>query len=92
MSKSVPNPDELIEQYIEENPQRPGLADARLKESGTAVWALLSYLQLAVGNKIEQAAADYGVPAEAVEAALAYYHQSPEHKRVIDARIGLNAA
>ena len=92
MSRSVPNPDELIEQYIEENPQRPGPADARLKESGTAVWALLSYLQLAVGNKIEQAAADYGVPPEAVEAALAYYRQSPEHKRVIDARISLNAA
>ena len=92
MSRNMPNPDELIGQYIEEDPQRPGPADARLKEAGTAVWALLSYLQLAVGNKIEQAASDYGVPPEAVEAALAYYRQSPEHKRVIDARITLNAA
>jgi len=85
-------PDALIKQYIEENPQRPGPADARLKDAGTAVWALLSYLQLAVGNNIEQAAADYGVSPEAVQAALAYYRQSPEHQRVIDARITLNAA
>jgi hypothetical protein len=42
----VLNDDALIEQYIEENPLRPGPADARLKEAGTAVWALVSYLRL----------------------------------------------
>ncbi len=89
---STTDPDELIRQYIEENPHDPGPAGARLKEYGTAVWALVSYLQLAVANDLDRAAADYGVPREAVEAALAYYHQSPERKRVIDARITLNAA
>jgi uncharacterized protein (DUF433 family) len=92
MSKSMPNPDELIAQYLEENPERPSPADARLKDYGTAVWALLSYLQLAVGDNVEQAAADYGVPVDTVEAAQAYYRQSPEHKRVIDARVTLHAA
>ncbi len=79
---------ELIARYIEENPLRPGPADARLKDYGTAVWALVSYLDRAVHGDIEQAAMDYDVPVEAVQAALAYYHR---HKAPIDARILLNA-
>ena len=81
--------DALITQYIEENPLRPGPADARLKESGVAVWALISYLERAVGGDIEQAASDYEVPVPAVEAARAYYRRN---RALIDARIALNAA
>jgi uncharacterized protein (DUF433 family) len=81
--------DALIEQYIEEDPYRPGPADAQLKEYGTAVWALISYLDRALGGNVEQAAADYEVPLAAVEAALAYYRR---HRELVDARIALNAA
>ena len=79
---------ELIACYIEDDPLQPGPADARLKDYGTAVWALVSYLDRAVHGDIEQAAMDYDVPVEAVQAALAYYHR---HKAPIDARILLNA-
>ena len=78
----------LIQRYIEENPLQPGPADARLKDYGTALWALISYLDRAVDGDIEQAAVDYDVPVEAVHAALAYYRR---HQAPIDARILLNA-
>lgn len=79
----------LIQQYVEENPNRPGPAAARLKESGVAVWALIEYLQKAVGGDHEQAARDYHLSREAMRAAYAHYLQ---HREVIDARIILNAA
>jgi uncharacterized protein (DUF433 family) len=63
----------LIQEHIEDDPHRPGPAQARLKEYGTEVWALLSYLQLAVGNDVERAAEDFGIPREVIDAALAYY-------------------
>lgn len=78
--------DELIAKYIELNPQRPGLAEARLVDYGVAVWALIGYLQAASGD-IDRVAADYDVPREAVEAAIAYYQR---HHAVIDARINAN--
>jgi uncharacterized protein (DUF433 family) len=74
------------------DPHRPGPADARLRDSGVPLWALISYLQRAVGGEVAQAAEDYAVPVEAVEAALAYYQQSEQHRQLIDARIALNAA
>ena len=37
--------DELIEQYIEFNPRRPGRDRAGLKDSGIEVWALVAYYQ-----------------------------------------------
>ena len=49
---------ELIACYIEDDPLQPGPADARLKDYGTAVWALVSYLDRAVHGDIEQAAMD----------------------------------
>jgi len=81
--------DALIAQYIEENPLRPGPADARLKDFGVAVWALISYLTRAVGGDVEQAATDFEVPVAAVEAARAYYER---HRAPIDARIAVSAA
>jgi uncharacterized protein (DUF433 family) len=76
-----------IEQDIELNPQRPGLDRARLKDSGVSVWALISYLKYAARGDIARVAADYDVPVESVEAALAYYEQ---HSEAIDARIAAN--
>ena len=75
--------EQLIRQYIELNPQKPGLANARLKEYGVAVWALIGYLQGVDGN-IERVANDYAVPRVAVEAALAFYRRFPGY---IDARL-----
>jgi uncharacterized protein (DUF433 family) len=78
--------DKLIGQYIEANPHRPGLDEARLKEYGVAVWALIGHLP-AVGGDIAQVAYNYHVPLEAIEAALAYYER---HREIIDARIAAN--
>ena len=84
------NEQDLIEKYIDLDTDRypGGRADARLREYGVPVWALIGQLQ-AIGNDLDQLAADYELPREAVEAALAYYHRN---KKYIDARIALNAA
>ncbi len=42
--------DALITEYIELNPDRPGLDQARLKESAVAIWALIGYLRGADGE------------------------------------------
>ena len=78
---------ELIDRYITQDPHRPGLAEARLADYGTHVWALVSYYQQAVNRDLDRVAHDYDVPREAVEAALAYYRK---HRRHIDAKILLN--
>lgn len=77
---------QLIERHIELNPHKPWLAEARLKGSGVAVWALVGHLP-AVGGDVERLAADYAIRPEAVEAALAYYRQ---HQGLIDARLDAN--
>lgn len=78
----------ISDQYIEPNPFRPGIADARLRGYGVSVWALVGYYE-AVHHDLERVARDYRVPREAVEAALAYYQQ---HRDVIDARMEANAS
>jgi uncharacterized protein (DUF433 family) len=75
-----------ITRHIEENPAKPGLADARLIGFAVAVWALIGYLP-AVGHRADEVAEDYDLPVEAVEAALIYYRR---HRDVIDARIAAN--
>lgn len=77
---------DFITRYIEANPQKSGRDEVRLKEFGVSVWALIGYLQAVHGN-IDQVAEDYGLPREAVEAAIAYYEQ---HRILIDARIAAN--
>lgn len=79
---------QVINQYIELNPYRPGIAEARLRGSGVSVWALVGYYE-AVRHDVDRVARDYRVPGEAVEAALAYYQR---HKDVIDARIEANVS
>jgi uncharacterized protein (DUF433 family) len=81
--------DQLIACHVEENPERPGPAWARLRESGVEVWALVSYAQRAAGGDLAQVAEDYELPLETVGAAIAYYRR---HQPLIDARIALNAA
>ncbi|HEX5415435.1 MAG TPA: hypothetical protein VFZ25_07200 [Chloroflexota bacterium] len=80
--------DELIAQYIEENPRRQGPANARIMPYGVAVRAIVGYLG-AVQGSAKRAAEDYDLPTDAVKAALAYYER---HKQAIDARIAANAA
>ena len=77
-----------IAHHIEEDPEHRGPARARLRDSGVEVWVLVAQLPAMDGDPVRLAEA-YGVPVEAVEAALAYYRR---HKRVIDAQIVLNAA
>lgn len=79
-------PNALIEQYIERNPHRPRIDDARIKGHGVAVWAIIGRLE-AAGGDIVQAAADYDLPPDAVRAAIAYYEQ---HRDAIDARRAAN--
>jgi uncharacterized protein (DUF433 family) len=88
--------DELIARWIVPNPPGLGSADACLVDYGVAVWALAGYfaagedfsgIRSDIEDCITQAAADYDLPREAVEAALAYYRRN---KRLIDARLLLN--
>ena len=79
----------LIEQYVDLDYDRfGGRADARLKESGVSVWAIVAYLDVYDGdaNKVAEV---YELSPEEMMAALAYYRQN---KAYIDARILLNRA
>lgn len=80
--------DDLIERWIAANPHHPGSDEAWLPAYGISVWALVGYWQMVDGD-IGQVAADYEIPREAVEAALAYYET---HREVIQARLDANAA
>jgi uncharacterized protein (DUF433 family) len=79
---------DLIGRYLEEDPQQPNPARARLRGSGVEVWALVAQLPAMEGD-VERLAAAYGLSQEAVVAALAYYRL---HKELIDAQIAVNAA
>ncbi len=82
----APGADELINQYIDQESTATGPADARI--AGVHVWALIGYLR-ANGEQAEQAATDYDLPPEAIEAARAYYQR---HRAAIDARLTLHAS
>lgn len=79
---------DLIARWIEPHPWRGDVAEARLKEIGISVWALIGYLRMVDGDPA-RVAADYRIPEEAVTAAVAYYQQ---HRAAIDARLAANAA
>ncbi len=83
----IENPDVLIERFIEPHPSKPGISNARLTtDRHVPVWALIGHLDVVDGDA-DQVAHDYGLPREAVDAALAYYER---HKASIDARLVLN--
>ena len=78
--------EDLISAYIELTPQKPWPAEARVRGRGVAVWALVGTLP-AVEGDLDQVAAAYEVPREAVDAAMAYYRR---HQCAIDARLEAN--
>ena len=78
--------EELIGQYIDPESTVTGPAEARI--AGVHVWALIGYLR-ANGDDADQAAADYDLPHEAIEAARAYYLR---HRAAIDARLALHTS
>lgn len=80
--------DELIARHIESHPLRGSKAEARLKGSGVAVWALAGYFQDG-DSEVGRATAEYDLPREAVEAAREYYRR---HKLQIDDRVAANEA
>jgi len=80
--------DQLIARYIELDPRHPWPGDARLRDSGVHVWALVGHWLYATDSDAVAVARDYDLPEEAVRAALAYYGR---HKGAIDARLDENA-
>jgi uncharacterized protein (DUF433 family) len=80
--------DALIAEYVEPNPHRAGVAEARLRDSAQPIWALIAYWR-AAGEDAQRVADDYRIPLRAVEAAIAYYHR---HRAPIDERIAANSA
>jgi len=78
--------DALIERYIEPDPNHPGKADARLRQYGVHVWALVGHAKATAGD-LASVSRDYDLPVEAVEAAFAFYER---HRAVIDDRLEAN--
>ncbi len=77
---------QLVARWIEPHPSKGSAAEARLKDSKIAVWAIIGQLR-AEGRDVPRVAEDYEIPVEAVEAALAYYDR---HRAVIDDRLSTN--
>lgn len=80
-------PDELIAKYLEEDPDRGGPMEMRVKEHYIHVWALIGYLH-SVDWDIRETAKDYELPEEAVKAVIEFYKR---HTAVIEARIDANS-
>lgn len=80
--------DALLSRWIEEDAHRPGPADARLREYGVAVWAIVGHLE-GTGGDVQQTATDYDIPLDAVIAAQHYYRRNAP---TIDARRARNRA
>lgn len=74
--------DELIERYLEPDPNSGDPAEWRLKERGVPVWVLIAFLSPDESNA-DQVANAYRLMPEEMAAAQAYYHQN---KWIIDAR------
>lgn len=72
----------------EPDPMRPGFGEYRLKDRGVPIWAIIGSLTEDADN-VDDVAEAYGLPREAVEAALAFYRR---HHAAIDARLAQNIA
>jgi len=81
---------QLIDLYIDQDVDRypGGRADARLRDSGVSVWAIVSFLKVYEGIA-SKVAEHFDMRPVEVEAALAYYRLN---KARVDARVALNEA
>jgi len=73
--------DELIEKYLEPDPNTGDPAEWRLKERGVPVWVLIAYL-LPDASNAGQVMSDYQISRASMAAAQAYYRRN---KWIIDA-------
>lgn len=87
-SHPIADEERLIEKWIEPDPWKPGVEEARVKPFSINVWAIIGHLAGDERN-IEAVAHSYDISAESVEAAVAYYHR---HKDFIDYRLAQNNA
>ena len=85
-----PSAQQLVERHIDQEVDRyaGGRADARLRDSGVSVWAIVMFLRV-YDNDRRKVAEHFDISPEEVEGALAYYQLN---KPYIDARITLNEA
>ncbi len=79
---------ELIEKWIELDPRKPWEGEAQIKTTGPHIWALIGYMDAADGD-LDVVAGYYDLPAEAMQAAYAYYRL---HWHSIEARLAIDAA
>lgn len=82
-TKAKLDEDRLIAEHVDAH---WGRADARLKQAGVSVAALVESLRV-YGGDAHQVAEAFAISAEELEAALAYYRRNKQH---VDARILLN--
>jgi uncharacterized protein (DUF433 family) len=79
---------ELIERHVGPDWYGRSGAEARLKDSGVSIWALVGYLP-AVDFDPQRLAEDYNLSEEAVRAAMAFYRRN---NCLLDARVAMNSA
>ena len=80
----------LIDRYVDQDVGRypGGRADARLRDSGVSVWAIVAFLGVYEDDPVK-VAEHFGLSRAELDAALAYYRLN---KPYIDARVVLNEA
>lgn len=76
----------LIRKHIELPPDDPVNSEARTREEGIPVWALVGYVE-AVEGDLELVVQDYDIPRDRVKAALLFFFL---HMDAISARIQEN--
>ena len=81
---------QLIERYVDPDVARyaGGRADARLRDSGVSVWAIIAFLRV-YDDDVARVADHFSISEVEVDAALAYYRRN---KKYVDARLTLNEA
>ncbi|HEV2126804.1 MAG TPA: hypothetical protein VGW38_28950 [Chloroflexota bacterium] len=87
VNRAATDEDKLIEKWIEPDPWKSGVEQARIKRYGMNVWAIIGYIGMEDGDPAD-AAQGCEIPVKAVEAAIAYYRR---HKACIDALIRANS-
>ena len=87
MSTETESKQALIKRYIGPDLLKGGKGNARLKDYGVHVWALIGHMP-PTATSAAQVAEDYSLPVEAVEAAYAFYEQN---RCAIDARLAENS-